>query len=208
MSDAAGLAEAMQGLEGFTVPEVAESSAEVVIRIETTGGLVGCPGCGTVATAHDQMAVKLRDLPVFGRPARLVWCKRRWRCEEREILKHAAASLLGRATGRDEVPVRRRAGRTVSDLPASKQRCNDRLNSGSSDPGKLSARCTGSAWSGRWAASAQPATTPQWNRSSPCFRRTSSTRGPGRPGTSCASRPSHGSNAPTTADADNNASAG
>lgn len=44
--------------------------------------LVGCPECGVVATAHDRMAVEYRDLAAFGRPARLVWAKRRWRCEE------------------------------------------------------------------------------------------------------------------------------
>jgi len=82
MSDATGLAEALLGLEGFRVLAVQETAAEVVIRVETTGGVVGCPGCGTVATAHDRMAVELRDLPVFGRPARLVWRKRRYRCGE------------------------------------------------------------------------------------------------------------------------------
>ena len=82
MSDATGLAEALLGLDGFRVLAVDETAAEVVIRVETTGGLVGCPGCGVQATPHDRMAVELRDLPVFGRPARLVWCKRRWRCRE------------------------------------------------------------------------------------------------------------------------------
>jgi transposase len=82
MSDATGLAEAMLGLDGFRVLAVAETAAEVVIRIETVPGLVGCVGCGVQATAHDRMEVEYRDLAVFGRPARLVWCKRRWRCEE------------------------------------------------------------------------------------------------------------------------------
>jgi len=82
MIDATGLAEAMLGLDGFRVLAVDETLAEVVIRIETAGGLVGCPGCGAVAVAHDRMAVEYRDLAVFGRPARLVWDKRRWRCEE------------------------------------------------------------------------------------------------------------------------------
>ena len=34
------------------------------------------------AVAHARARVELRDLAAFGRPARLVWCKRRWRCEE------------------------------------------------------------------------------------------------------------------------------
>lgn len=82
MCDASGVAEAMLGLPGFRVLGVEESAAEVVIRIETAAELVGCPQCGVVATAHDRMPVEHRDLAAFGRPARLVWDKRRWRCEE------------------------------------------------------------------------------------------------------------------------------
>lgn len=81
MADATGVAEAMLGLPGFRVLEVEESPAELVTRLETSAELVGCPGCG-VATAHDRMAVEHRDLAAFGRPARLVRDKRRWRCEE------------------------------------------------------------------------------------------------------------------------------
>ncbi|MFP5452134.1 MAG: ISL3 family transposase [Thermoleophilia bacterium] len=82
MSDANGCAEALLGLPGFRVLDVSESAAEVVIGIETVAGPVGCPGCGVVAEAHDRMRVEYRDLAVFGRPARLVWFKRRWRCRE------------------------------------------------------------------------------------------------------------------------------
>ena len=82
MSDATGVAEAMLGLDGFRVLEVDETPAEVVILIETIAELVGCPGCGVVARAHDRMVVEYRDLAAFGRPARLRWDKRRWRCEE------------------------------------------------------------------------------------------------------------------------------
>lgn len=82
MADATGVAEAMLGLPGFRVLEVEESDAEVVIRIETTAELAGCPQCGVVATAQDRMTVEYRDLAAFGRPARLTWCKRRWRCKE------------------------------------------------------------------------------------------------------------------------------
>jgi transposase len=82
MPDATGAAEAMLGLDGFRVLSVEESASEVLIRIETTLELVGCPECGVVATAQDRMSVAYRDLAAFGRPARLVWFKRRWRCQE------------------------------------------------------------------------------------------------------------------------------
>jgi transposase len=80
--DATGVAEAMLGLPGFRVLAVVENDAELVIRIETTAELVGCSDCGVVAVAHDRMEVEYRDLAAFGRPARLRWSKRRWRCQE------------------------------------------------------------------------------------------------------------------------------
>jgi transposase len=82
VSDGTGLAEALLGLPGFRVLEVVETVAELVVTIETTADRVGCVGCGTRAQSHDRVEVAVRDLPCFGRPARLVWCKRRWRCRE------------------------------------------------------------------------------------------------------------------------------
>jgi len=80
MSDGIGLAEALLGLDGFTVLEVTEGPAELVITVESTARMVGCGRCGVRAEAQDRMAIDIRDLSCFGRPARLVWIKRRWRC--------------------------------------------------------------------------------------------------------------------------------
>jgi transposase len=82
VNDGTGLAEALLGLPGFHVLEVTEAVEELVITIETTATVVGCEGCGIRAQAHDRVEVGIRDLPCFGRPARLVWRKRRWRCRE------------------------------------------------------------------------------------------------------------------------------
>jgi transposase len=82
MNDATGLAEALLGLNGFRILEVTETPAEVVIMVETTADLVGCPTCGVRAQAQDRLRVDIRDLPCFGRPARLLWLKRRWRCAD------------------------------------------------------------------------------------------------------------------------------
>lgn len=82
MGDATGLAEAMLGLDGFRVLEVAEDPSELVVTIETTADLVGCSTCGVRAEAQDRLRVDVRDLPFGGRPMRLVWLKRRWRCAD------------------------------------------------------------------------------------------------------------------------------
>ena len=84
MSDGTGLAEALLGLDGFRVIELTETDAEVTIRIESCSEVVGCTRCGVRARSQDRMTVEYRDLAVFGRPARLVWVKRRWRCGEAE----------------------------------------------------------------------------------------------------------------------------
>jgi transposase len=82
VDDGNGLAEALLGLDGFRVLEVTETAEELVVTIETTADFVGCSGCGTRAQSQDRVSVAVRDLPCFGRPARLVWRKRRWRCRE------------------------------------------------------------------------------------------------------------------------------
>ena len=82
MSDGNGLAEALLGLEGFRVLKVSETPAELVVEVETIADLVGCGDCGTRAESQDRMAVEIRDLACFGRAARLLWRKRRWRCVE------------------------------------------------------------------------------------------------------------------------------
>jgi len=82
VSDGTGLAEALLGLPGFRVLEVFETAEELVVRVETTATVAGCEGCGVRAEAQDRVEVAVRDLACFGRPARLVWRKRRWRCRE------------------------------------------------------------------------------------------------------------------------------
>ena len=82
MSDGIGLAEALLGLDGFRVLAVDEVPDEIVVTVETTFDFVGCARCGVRAEAQDRMRIEIRDLACFGRPARLVWVKRRWRCVE------------------------------------------------------------------------------------------------------------------------------
>lgn len=72
----------MLALPGSRVSAVREGAAELVLRIEASAELVGCPGCGVVVSAQDCIWAEYRDLAAFGRPARLLWAKCRSRCEE------------------------------------------------------------------------------------------------------------------------------
>jgi transposase len=50
------------------------------VHVETRRGQAGCPRCGVIAQVKDRPSVMFVDLPVHGRPARLVWHKRRFHC--------------------------------------------------------------------------------------------------------------------------------
>jgi transposase len=71
---------ALLGLDGFVVLAAADAGGEVELLVETTAGLVGCPGCGAVARAKDRRSTWVRDLPVGGRPVVICWHKRVWCC--------------------------------------------------------------------------------------------------------------------------------
>jgi transposase len=127
VSDGTGLVERLLGLDGFRVLEVLETPDELVITVETTAAVVGCPKCGVRARAHDRMPVAIRDLACFGRPARLVWNKRRWRCADGDCdaktWTETSPEMSSRAllTNRAAVEVCRQVGenaRPVSQLAA------------------------------------------------------------------------------------------
>ena len=80
MSDGIGLAEVLLGLPGFRVLGVVEDDVELVVTIESVAVRAHCRSCGVRAEPQDRMPVDVRDLACFGRPARLRWIKRRWRC--------------------------------------------------------------------------------------------------------------------------------
>jgi transposase len=122
VDDGSGLAEALLGLSGFRVVTVSETPGELVVLIETNADRAACASCGTWAQAHERMEVSIRDLPCFGRAARLVWRKRRWRCVDadcdartwtetsvhvsaRVLLTHRAGAEACRQVGENARPV-------------------------------------------------------------------------------------------------------
>ncbi len=70
------------GLDGFHVVEVEERQGAVRVVVESAAEPMGCRTCGVIAHSHGRRSVRLVDVPCFGRPARLVWRKRSWRCAE------------------------------------------------------------------------------------------------------------------------------
>ena len=67
------------GLPDVSVVGVGEWPSWLRIVI-ATAARSGRRVAGVVAHRHGVREVELVDLPVFGRPARLVWRKQRWRC--------------------------------------------------------------------------------------------------------------------------------
>ncbi|MFN2503711.1 MAG: ISL3 family transposase [Acidimicrobiales bacterium] len=73
---------AVLGLEGFLLRAAIEEGGELWELVETTADFVGCPGCGTRARSKGRPTTEVRDMACGGRPVRLAWRKRRWRCPD------------------------------------------------------------------------------------------------------------------------------
>jgi transposase len=85
VNDGTGLAEALLGLSGFRDLTVQDDWEELVVEIESIADRPAWTNCGTWAQPHERMEMANRDLPSFGRPARLVWRRRRWRCVDADF---------------------------------------------------------------------------------------------------------------------------
>lgn len=72
----------MLGIDGVRVLEARDVDGEVELTVETTADRDWCRVCGVRAHSKGRPTVVVRDVTGFGRRARLVWRKRRWRCPE------------------------------------------------------------------------------------------------------------------------------
>ena len=69
------------GLPAVTITGIAAGlTGPIRVYVETTATTAFCEGCGSRGWSKDRPVVELVDLACFGRPTRLVWRKRRWRC--------------------------------------------------------------------------------------------------------------------------------
>jgi transposase len=69
-------------LDGFEVTAAEVIDDEWRLAVQTTATTVGCTARGSRARLHARRTVRVRDLPIGGRPVVLAWCKRVWRCVE------------------------------------------------------------------------------------------------------------------------------
>jgi len=110
------------GLDGFEVTAAEIIHDEWRLAVQTTAATVGCAACGTQARLHARRTVRVRDLPIGGRPVVLAWRKRIWRCVEpacavrtwteqtvvirpRAVLTERARAEACRRVGKDAHPV-------------------------------------------------------------------------------------------------------
>ena len=114
-TDATRMCALLVGLPDVNVLAVDDDDPAVPLRVhvETTADTVGCSSCGIRARVKDRRPVALVDLAAFGRPAVLVWHKRRWSCVELDC----STGTLTETDGRIAAPrakVTDRAGRWVT----------------------------------------------------------------------------------------------
>lgn len=125
--DPTRVCELLVGLGDVTVlGAIDEPDGPVRVHVETRGPRPSCPGCDGPVWVKDRRQVELVDLAAFGRPARLVWHKRRWLCPAEgcevgsftESAPHIAAARLAMTdrAGRWVTEQVGRRGRPVSDL--------------------------------------------------------------------------------------------
>src|SRR5215208_6632419 len=78
----------------------------VLLEVESDDVLTGCPDCGVVAIGHGRRVQLLHDAPCFGRPVRVRWRKRIWRCPEPACARRTWTEVQPYATPRAKLTAR------------------------------------------------------------------------------------------------------
>jgi transposase len=108
------------GLGGLSVDRVETTTdgVPVVHLVTADPAAAACPSCAVSATrVKEHVVTRPRDLPVGGRPVRLIWHKRRWRCTERQCPRGSFTEQLEAIPARKRLTTRLRqtAGAAVAD---------------------------------------------------------------------------------------------
>lgn len=109
------MCELLVGLPAVNVLAVEDQHGEPIrVHVESRRSRPTCRACGQGAWVKERPVAELVDLPVFGRPVRLVWRKHRWECVD-------PACPIGSWTGEDRrigaprLGLTDRAGRWVTE---------------------------------------------------------------------------------------------
>ena len=137
MVERTGGASALLGMRGFVVLTDTDENGELWLLVETDHRVVGCPNCGVRAVGHGRSVVQVRDLPMGGRPVRLLWRKRRWRCNDSDC----ATVTFTERNELIEGPLSTRAALEICRLVGEDGRSVAEV-----------ARCFGIGWHSAWAA--------------------------------------------------------
>lgn len=137
MGDRSSGASALLGMEGFVVLASTDAEDELWLLVETETDVVGCSACGVRAIGHGRSVVHVRDLPMAGRPVRLVWRKRRWCCREPDCATKSFTESCELVEG----SLTRRAAKEICRLVGQDGRSVAAV-----------ARSFGVGWHGAWAA--------------------------------------------------------
>ncbi|MFC7247100.1 transposase family protein [Catellatospora aurea] len=107
------------GLDGLAVIAVADGPHGPVVDLVTADERARrCPECGTAARrSKGRRVTRPRDLPVGGRPTRLRWFKRRWRCDKPGCARASFTEAVTAVPARKRLTGRLRsaAGAAVAD---------------------------------------------------------------------------------------------
>lgn len=107
------------GLDGLAVTAVEDSDQAPVVHLVTAYEQARrCPDCGTPARrSKGRRVTRPRDLQVGGRRPRLVWTKRRWRCDEPACRRRSFTESVPAVPPRKRLTSRLRAsaGAAVAD---------------------------------------------------------------------------------------------
>lgn len=80
--DVPRIEEVIVGLADVRIPDAIDNGEHLEIVFESTLERPSCPTCSKTVHLKDRRDLALVDLPYRGRPARLIWRKRRWRCSD------------------------------------------------------------------------------------------------------------------------------
>lgn len=87
------------GLDGLCVIGVDAGGERLTVTVGSAPRVADCRACGVLAHSHGRGQLTVSDAPCSGRPVRVVWRKRTWRCGERDCesrsLSEADAGVAG-----------------------------------------------------------------------------------------------------------------